>query len=211
MFFKNHIIHNYILIAIILNIILCQRLPNEYLETWGEKTISEKTPNYSKIVDLVEKYLVSEEGHSLEDEEIIPFGFFKQTINGVIYRLLCAVKKKSGNTPTIYDIIVHMHNNELNIMSAHKPEYSENDDLSERDKKKMENAIMKYYFEKEYTINELQIEYEYHKLGGLNNYAIYDVSAELKNEDENASKRLLIIYRNDKTFTVEEELLENEE
>ena len=104
-----------------------------------------------------------------------------------------------------------MHNNELNIMSAHKPEYSENDDLSERDKKKMENAIMKYYFEKEYTINELQIEYEYHKLGGLNNYAIYDVSAELKNEDENASKRLLIIYRNDKTFTVEEELLENEE
>ena len=68
MFFKNHIIHNYILIAIILNIILCQRLPNEYLETWGEKTISEKTPNYSKIVDLVEKYLVSEEEHSLEDE-----------------------------------------------------------------------------------------------------------------------------------------------
>ena len=104
-----------------------------------------------------------------------------------------------------------MHNNELNIMSAHKPEYSENDDLSERDKKKMENAIMKYYFEKEYTINELQIEYEYHKLGGLNNYAIYDVSVELKNEDENANKRLLIIYRNDKTFTVEEELLENEE
>ena len=210
MFFKNHIIHKYILIAIILNIILCQRLPNEYLETWGEKTISEKTPNYSKIVDLVEKYLVSEEGHSLEDEEIIPFGFFKQTINGVIYRLLCAVKKKSSKTPTIYDIFVHMHNNELNIMSSHKPEYSEND-LSERDKKKMENAIMKYYFEKEYTINELQIEYEYHKLGGLNNYAIYDVSAELKNEDENASKRLLIIYRNDKTFTVEEELLENEE
>ena len=210
MFFKNHIIHKYILIAIILNIILCQRLPNEYLETWGEKTISEKTPNYSKIVDLVEKYLVSEEEHSLEDEEIIPFGFFKQTINGVIYRLLCAVKKKSSKTPTIYDIFVHMHNNELNIMSSHKPEYSEND-LSERDKKKMENAIMKYYFEKEYTINELQIEYEYHKLGGLNNYAIYDVSVELKNEDENANKRLLIIYRNDKTFTVEEELLENEE
>ena len=210
MFFKNHIIKNYILIAIILNIILCQRLPNEYLETWGEKPISEKIPNYSKIVDLAEKYLVSEEGHSLEEEEIIPFGFFKQTINGVIYRLLCAVKKKSSNTPTIYDIIVHMHNNELNIMSAHKPEYSEND-LSERDKKKMENAIMKYYFEKEYTVNELQIEYEYHKLGGLNNYAIYDVSAELKNEDENASKRLLIIYRNDKTFTVEEELEEKEE
>ena len=210
MFFKNHIIHNYILIVIILNIILCQRLPNEYLETWGEKTISEKTPNFSKIVDLVEKYLVSEEGYSLEEEEIIPFGFFKQTINGVIYRLLCAVKKKSSNSPTIYDIIVHMHNNELNIMSAHKPEYSEND-LSERDKKKMENAIMKYYFEIEYTVNELQIEYEYHKLGGLNNYAIYDVSAELKNEDENANKRLLIIYRNDKTFTVEEELEEKEE
>ena len=97
-------------------------------------------------------------------------------------------------------------------MSAHKPEDS-SIDLSERDKKKMENAIMKYYYEEEeeYTLNGLEIEYEYHKLGGLYNYAIYDVNAQLKNEDENANKRLLIVYRNDKTFTVEKELKENED
>ena len=210
MFFKKKFIQNCLLIIILLNIIICQKLSNEFLETWGEKTINKKTPNFSEIFETVEKYLVSEEGYSLEELDIIPFGFFKQTIDGIIYRLLCAVKKKSSNSPTIFDIIVHKHNNEFQIMSAYKPEDS-NIDLSERDKKKMENAIMKYFFEKEYTLKEIEIEYEYHKLGGLHNYAIYDVNVELKNEDENASKRLLIIYRNDKTFTVEEELKEKED
>ena len=210
MFLQKHIIQIYLLIAIILNIILCQRLPNEFLETWGEKPTNEKTPNFSDILDSVEKHLVSEEEYSLEEDDIVPFGFFKQTINGVIYRLLLAVKKKSSNTPTIFDIYVHEHNNEFKIMSAHQPEYS-SIDLSDRDKKKMEDAIMKYYFEKEYTLNTFHIEYEYHKLGGLYNYAIYDVVAEMKNEDETINKRLLIIYRNDKTFTVEEELKETEE
>ena len=94
MFFQKHIIQNYLLITIILNIIICQRLSNEFLETWGEKTISMKTPNFSEILETIEKYVVSEEGYSLEETDIIPFGFFKQTIDGIIYRLLCAVKKK---------------------------------------------------------------------------------------------------------------------
>ena len=97
MFLQKHIIQIYLLIAIILNIILCQRLPNEFLETWGEKPTNEKTPNFSDILDSVEKHLVSEEEYSLEEDDIIPFGFFKQTINGVIYRLLLAVKKAFGH------------------------------------------------------------------------------------------------------------------
>ena len=79
-------------------------------------------------------------------------------------------------------------------------------DISEKNKKKMEAAIMKYYIEKSYSIKEMEIEYEYHKLGGLYDYAIYDVIANLEIDDESVEKRLLIIYRNDRTFTVEEEL-----
>ena len=75
----------------------------------------------------------------------------------------------------------------------------------------MERAIVKYFFEKLYTLKEMEIEYEYHKLGGLYNYAIYDVIAKLENKDENVEKRLLIVYRNDKTFTVEQDLKEKEE
>jgi hypothetical protein len=78
--------------------------------------------------------------------------------------------------------------------------------MSEKNKKKMEAAIMKYYIKEAYNIKEFEIEYEYHNLGGLYNYAIYDVIASLEVDDESVEKRLLIIYRNDRTFTVEEEL-----
>ena len=70
----------------------------------------------------------------------------------------------------------------------------------------MEDAIMKFYAKELYTVKEIEIEYEYHKLGGLYDYAIYDVISNLEHNDENFKKRLLIIYRNDRTFTVEEEL-----
>ena len=73
----------------------------------------------------------------------------------------------------------------------------------------METSIVKYYFEKLYTVKEMEIQYEYHKLGGLYDYAIYDLIVKLNNEDdENVEKRLLIVYRNDRTFTVELELKE---
>ena len=49
MFFKKHIIQNYLLIAITLKVFLCQKLSHELLESWGEKTISETTPHYSEI------------------------------------------------------------------------------------------------------------------------------------------------------------------
>ena len=205
MFYKKHIAKNYILIAIIFNIITCQKLSNDLLETWGEKTICEKTQYFSDILEIVENYFVKEEGYSLEETDIIPFGFFKQTINGINYRLLCAIKKKSSDTPTIFDIIIHKHNNEFKLVSSKSLEDSSTD-MSEKNKKKMEAAIMKYYIKEAYNIKEFEIEYEYHNLGGLYNYAIYDVIASLEVDDESVEKRLLIIYRNDRTFTVEEEL-----
>ena len=205
MFYKKHIVNNYILIAIIFNIIICQKLSNDLLETWGEKTICEKTQYFSDILEIVENYFVKEEGYSLEETDIIPFGFFKQTINGINYRLLCAIKKKSSDTPTIFDIIIHKHNNEFKLVSSKSLEDSSTD-MSEKNKKKMEAAIMKYYIKEAYNIKEFEIEYEYHNLGGLYNYAIYDVIASLEVDDESVEKRLLIIYRNDRTFTVEEEL-----
>ena len=205
MFFKQ-----FLLISIIINISLCERLSNEYLEGWGEKVINEDTQDYSKILEIVENYFTLEEGYSLDETEILPFGFFKQTVNGINYRLLCTVKKKSDQTPTIFDIMTHKHNNEFKVLSAKKPEDSSSE-LSEKDKKSMETAIVKYFFEKLYTLKEMEIEYEYHKLGGLYNYAIYDVIAKLENEDENVEKRLLIVYRNDRTFTVEQDLKEKDE
>ena len=211
MFFKKYNFKNFIIIPIIIKIILCQKLSKELLETWGEKTISERTKYYTEILDTIEKYLVSEEGYSLDETDIIPFGFFKQSIDGINYRLLCVIKKKSSSTPNIFDFILHKHNDEFKLVSARKPEESAID-LSEKEKIKMKNAIMKYYFEESYELKDLEIEYEYHKLGGLYNYAIYDVIANFEKEDdeEGFNKRLLIIYRNDKTFTVEEELTETE-
>ena len=205
MFFKKQNFKNILLISIIFNIIKCQKLSNELLETWGEKPINEKTKDFSDVLETAETYLVKEEGYSLDETDIIPFGFFKQTINGINYRLLCAVKKKSSDTPTIFDIFVHKHNNDFKLISSKSLEDS-SIDISEKNKKKMEAAIMKYYIEKSYSIKEMEIEYEYHKLGGLYDYAIYDVIANLEIDDESVEKRLLIIYRNDRTFTVEEEL-----
>ena len=205
MFSKKHIVKNYLLIVIIFNIITCQKLSNELLESWGEKTICEKTQHFSEILETAEKYLVLEEGYSLDETDIIPFGFFKQTINGINYRLLLTVKKKSSDTPTIFDIFIHQHNNEFKIISSKSLDDSSMD-MSEKNKKKMEAAIMKYYIKEGYALKDMEIEYEYHKLGGLYDYAIYDVVANLVVDKESVEKRLLIVYRNDRTFTVEEEL-----
>ena len=83
--------------------------------------------------------------------------------------------------------------------------------MSHKDKNKMEDSILKYYFDKLYTVKAIEIQYEYHKLEGLYKYTIYDVLVKVgKKDDENITKRLLIVYRNDKTFTVEIELIEKE-
>ena len=209
MSYSKNAFQNLLIISLIINIISCQKLSKDILGGWGEIKITNQSSIFSKVFEATEKYFVSE-GYSLDETDILPFGFFKQTLGGINYRLLCAVKKKSSDTPTIYDIILHQSNNEFKIVSTKKPDYSSSN-MSRKDKNKMEDAILKYYFDKLYTVKALETQYEYHKLDGLYKYAVFDIIAKVgKKNEENITKRLLIIYRNDKTFTVEKELVEKE-
>ena len=209
MYLSKKIIQNLLIISLIINISLCQKLQKDLLGGWGEIKITNQSSVFSKVFEATEKYFISE-GYSLDETDILPFGFFKQTLDGINYRLLCAVKKKSSDTPTIYDIILHQSNNELKIVSTKKPDYSSSN-MSPKDKNKMEDAILKYYFDKLYTVKALETQYEYHKLDGLYKYAVFDILAKVgKKNDENITKRLLIVYRNDKTFIVEKEVVEKE-
>ena len=192
------------ILLIILTSIQSQRLSHELLGGWNEKELTEKEPEYSLTLQSVETY-ISEQGYSLDETDIIPFGFFKQIVNGINYRILFAVKEKTSNVPTIYDINFHKSKSEMKIIYAKNPENSGNN-LSDKDKKKLENAVLKYYFEKLYKVKELEIQYEYHNFDGLNKYGVYDVIAQLENEKEKVSKRMIVVYRNDKTFEVETEL-----
>ena len=205
-----YFIQNMLIILLIINIISCQKLSKDILGGWGEIKINNQSLIFSKVLETTEKYFVSE-GYSLDETDILPFSFFKQTLNGINYRLLCAIKKKSSDSSTIYDILLHQSNNQLKIISTKKPDYSSNNNISNKDKNKMEDSILKFYFDKLYTVKALEIQYEYHKLEGLYKYGIYDVLVKVgKKDDENITRRLLIIYRNDKTFTVELELIEKE-
>ena len=209
MYLSKKIIQNLLIISLIINISLCQKLQKDLLGGWGEIKITNQSSVFSKVFEATEKYFISE-GYSLDETDILPFGFFKQTLDGINYRLLCAVKKKSSDTPTIYDIILHQSNNEFKIVSTKKPDYSSSN-MSPKDKNKMEDAILKYYFDKLYTVKALETQYEYHKLDGLYKYAVFDILAKVgKKNDENITKRLLIVYRNDKTFIVEKEVVEKE-
>ena len=192
------------ILLIILTSIQSQRLSHELLGGWNEKELTEKEPDYSQTLQSIETY-ISEQGFSLDETDIIPFGFFKQIVNGINYRILFAVKEKTSNVPTIYDINFHKSKSEMKIIYAKNPENS-GTNLSDKDKKKLENAVLKYYFEKLYKVKELEIQYEYHNFDGLNKYGVYDVIAQLENEKEKVSKRMIVVYRNDKTFEVETEL-----
>ena len=197
-----------IIFILIIKSSLSQKLTQELLGGWNEKDLSENDSDYLLTLKSLESYLLNQ-GYSLDETDIIPFGFFKQIVNGINYRILCAIKEKSSKTPTIFDIIFHKNNNnEINMLNAKNPEYTSLK-LSEKEKKQIENAIIKFYFEKIYTIKEWEIQYEYHNLDGLNQYRIYDLVAKLNNKDETVNKRMIMVYRNDKTFKVETELNEN--
>ena len=204
-FFRNISI---VILLIILTSYKSQRLSHELLGGWNEKELTDREPDYLLTLQSVETY-ISEQGYSLDETDIIPFGFFKQIVNGINYRILFAVKEKTSNVPTIYDINYHKAKSEMKMIYAKNPENS-GKKLSDKDKKKLENAIIKFYFEKLYKVKEVEIQYEYHNFDGLNKYGVYDVVAQLENEKENFSKRMLVVYRNDKTFEVETELNKQE-
>ena len=209
MYFNKNNIQNLLIISLLINISLCQKLSKDLLGGWGEKKITNQTLIFSKVLEATEKYFVSE-GYSLDETDILPFGFFTQILGGTNYRLLCAVKKKSSDTATIYDILLHQSNNELKIISTKNPDYSSSNNMSAKDKNKLEDAILKYYFDELYTVKAVEIQYQYQKLDGLYKYAVFDVLTKVGKKDKNLTKRVLIVYRNDKTFTVEKELIEKE-
>ena len=196
-----------LLISLFYQKIQSQHISQELLGGWGEKPILEPhSKEYELSFITIQKYL-SQEGYDLNETDVIPLGFFTQSNIGINYRLLLAVKKKSDTTPTIYDIQLRKIGlNDMKIIVSQNPEDS-SEELSQKDQKKMKDAIIKYYFEKLYKVSQLNIQYEYHNINGLNKYAIYDAEVELKNDKGSTNKRLIIIYRNDKTFTVEQELI----
>ena len=196
-----------LLISLFYQKIQSQHISQELLGGWGEKPILEPhSKEYELSFITIQKYL-SQEGYDLNETDVIPLGFFTQSNIGINYRLLLAVKKKSDTTPTIYDIQLRKIGlNDMKIIVSQNPEDS-SEELSKKDQKKMKDAIIKYFFEKLYKVSQLNIQYEYHNINGLNKYAIYDAEVELKNDKGSTNKRLIIIYRNDKTFTVEQELI----
>ena len=87
MFLSKNIIKNLIIISLIINIISCQKLSKDILGGWGEIKITNQSSLFSKVFEAIEKYFVSE-GYSLDETDILPFGFFKQLLNGINYRIL---------------------------------------------------------------------------------------------------------------------------
>ena len=205
----NSIFIKILLISLLYQNILSQRLSQDLLGGWGEKPLPDPpTQDFELCIDTIEKYFTSE-GNDLAELDIIPLGFFTQSNIGINYRILIAMKKKSDLAPSIYDFLFRKSDKDyMRIISNQKPEES-SVKLSEKDEKKMKTAIIKFYFEKLYKVSSYEIQYEYHDINGLNKYAIYDVNVELKNDKETVNKRVIIVYRNDKTFTVEAELIEN--
>ena len=205
----NSIFLKILLISLLYQNILSQCLSQDLLGGWGEKPLPDPpTQDFELCIDTIEKYFISE-GNDLAELDIIPIGFFTQSNIGINYRILIAMKKKSDLAPSIYDFLFRKSDKDyMKIISNQKPEES-SVKLSEKDEKKMKTAIIKFYFEKLYKVSSYEIQYEYHDINGLNKYAIYDVNVELKNDKETVNKRVIIVYRNDKTFTVEAELIEN--
>ena len=203
------IFRNILIISILYQNIISQRISSDLLGGWGEKPILDSSSKDFKLcLETIEKYF-SSGGYDLAELDLIPIGYFTQSNIGINHRILLAMKKKSDNTPTIYDFHLRKSDKDyMKIISNENPAEA-SVELNEKEQKKMKVAIMKFYFEKLYKVSGLEIQYEYHNINGLYKYGIYDVNVELKNDKETINKRLIIIYRNDKTFEVQAELIEN--
>ena len=197
-----------LIISILYQNILSQRISTDLLGGWGEKPLLDlSSKDFQLCLKTIEKYF-SSGGYDIAELDLIPLGYFTQSNIGINHRILLAMKKKSDDTATIYDFHLRKSDKDyMKIISNENPTEG-SIDLNEKEQKKMKIAIMKFYFEKLYKVSGLEILYEYHNINGLNKYGIYDVKVELKNDKETVNKRVIIVYRNDKTFTVEQELIE---
>ena len=203
------IFQNILIISLLYQNILSQRISHDLLGGWGEKPLLDSSSkDFQLCIETIEKYFSSGD-YDITELDLIPIGYFTQSNIGINYRILLVMKKKTDDTPTIYDFHLRKSDKDyMKIISNENPGDS-SIELSEKEQKKMKVAIMKFYFEKLYQVSGLEIQYEYHNINGLNKYGIYDVKVELKNDKETINKRLIIIYRNDKTFEVQTELIQN--
>ena len=207
-FFKKHIC----LIALLsfISITFSQKISDDLLGGWGEKVITEKSKDYKTVLELASNYFTENEG-SLDENEIVPLGFFKRIVNEsnkINYRFICGFKSKDSKSTTLYDIQFLKSDDDLQLLTTNTLSDASDIITLERSLKNLKNSILKYYFGKDYEISDVEIQYQYDNIEGLNDYAVFDVSCNLSKKDEKLSKRLLVVYRNDRTFEVEAELNE---
>ena len=111
---------------------------------WNEvKNFQES--NDIKIQEAIKKakegFLIRVNSMNPDAFDIRPLGLYTQLVNGMNYRILCAVKEKTSSTPTLYDVSFHKSNSEIKMIYAKNPEHSETN-LSEKDKKYFNNNII---------------------------------------------------------------------
>ena len=90
----NSIFGKILLILLLYQDILCQRISTDLIGGWGEKPIpNPPSEEFELCIDTIEKYFISE-GNELAELDIIPIGYFTQSNLGINYRVLIAMKKK---------------------------------------------------------------------------------------------------------------------
>ena len=200
---------SFIILLSFLSITLSEKISNDLLGGWGEKVITITNKDYKTVLELASNYFTENEG-SLDENEIVPLGFFKRIVNEsnkINYRFICGFKSKDSKSTTLYDIQFLKSDEDLQLLTTNTLSDSSITTV-ERSLNSIKNAIMKFYFGKDYKISDVEIQYQYDNIEGLNKYAIFDVTCNLSKKDEKLEKRVLVVYRNDRTFEVEAELNE---
>ena len=200
---------SFIILLSFLSSTLSEKISNDLLGGWGEKVITITNKDYKTVLELASNYFTENEG-SLEENEIVPLGFFKRIVNEsnkINYRFICGFKSKDSKSTTLYDIQFLKSDEDLQLLTTNSLSDSSITTV-ERSLNSIKNAIMKFYFGKDYKISDVEIQYQYDNIEGLNKYAVFDVICNLSKKDEKLEKRVLIVYRNDRTFEVEAELNE---
>ena len=200
---------SFIILLSFLSITLSEKISDNLLGGWGEKVITITNKDYKTVLELASNYFTENEG-SLDENEIVPLGFFKRIVNEsnkINYRFICGFKSKDSKSTTLYDIQFLKSDEDLQLLTTNSLSDSSITTV-ERSLTSLKNAIMKFYFGKDYKISDVEIQYQYDNIEGLNKYAVFDVTCNLSKKDEKLEKRVLVVYRNDRTFEVEAELNE---
>ena len=97
---------SFIILLSFLSITQSEKISNDLLGGWGEKVITITNKDYNTVLELASNYFTENEG-SLDENEIVPLGFFKRIVNEsnkINYRFICGFKSKDSKSTTLYDI-----------------------------------------------------------------------------------------------------------